>query len=265
MLQNTPLHPVLGWERVRFGGPEVASERRLAELRSLLADVKLDPRKLAPLLAPWSAFLPRLSACRSFHRRRFAAVSWTPWSSGRSPRPATRPLVLVFEGFAVVRPNVDRSRAGDERQRRAGANSYFGDSATRIPAAVGSAAASSRDLAVAARRGAAAPLIAELAPRRTLSTDVMRRVSERAGGVPLFIEEVTQLVLDRGERSSAQAIPPTNASRWLRGLTDWDQRARSRRSAQCSGGASPTRCCATSRERLRLPIRGSTKPRFNPP
>ncbi|HZZ22558.1 MAG TPA: hypothetical protein VFE60_08305 [Roseiarcus sp.] len=52
-------------------------------------------------------------------------------------------------------------------------------------------------------------MIAELAPRRTLSTDVMRRVSERAGGVPLFIEEVTQLVLDRGERRGAQAIPPT--------------------------------------------------------
>ena len=52
-------------------------------------------------------------------------------------------------------------------------------------------------------------MIAELASRRTLSTDVMRRVSERAGGVPLFIEEVTQLVLKRGERRGAEAIPPT--------------------------------------------------------
>ena len=31
-LQNTPLHPVLQWGRVRFGGPEAAPERRLAEL-----------------------------------------------------------------------------------------------------------------------------------------------------------------------------------------------------------------------------------------
>ena len=52
-------------------------------------------------------------------------------------------------------------------------------------------------------------MIAELASRRSLSTDVMRRVSERAGGVPLFIEEVTQLVLERGERRGGQAIPPT--------------------------------------------------------
>ena len=52
-------------------------------------------------------------------------------------------------------------------------------------------------------------MITELASRRTLSTDVMRRVSERAGGVPLFVEEVTRLILERGERRAAQAIPPT--------------------------------------------------------
>jgi hypothetical protein len=51
-LQNTPLHPVVGWGRTRFGGPEVAPERRLAELESLLAAVKLDAAKHAPLLAP---------------------------------------------------------------------------------------------------------------------------------------------------------------------------------------------------------------------
>jgi hypothetical protein len=52
LLQNTPLHPVLGWGRARFGGPDVAPERRLAELETLLAEVKLDTGKLASLLAP---------------------------------------------------------------------------------------------------------------------------------------------------------------------------------------------------------------------
>jgi hypothetical protein len=45
LLQNTPLHPVLGWARARFGGPEVAPDRRLAELESLLAAVKLSGSK----------------------------------------------------------------------------------------------------------------------------------------------------------------------------------------------------------------------------
>ena len=37
----------------------------------------------------------------------------------------------------------------------------------------------------------------------------MRRVSERAGGVPLFVEEVTRLLLERGQPGGLQAIPPT--------------------------------------------------------
>jgi hypothetical protein len=37
----------------------------------------------------------------------------------------------------------------------------------------------------------------------------MRRVSERAGGVPLFVEEVTRLLLERGHPGGLQAIPPT--------------------------------------------------------
>ena len=52
-------------------------------------------------------------------------------------------------------------------------------------------------------------MIAELISQRTLSADVIKRMSERAGGVPLFIEEVTRLILERGEAGGAKAIPPT--------------------------------------------------------
>ena len=52
LLQNTPLHPVAEWGRQRFGGADVAGERRLAELESSLAQVKLDPAENASLLAP---------------------------------------------------------------------------------------------------------------------------------------------------------------------------------------------------------------------
>ena len=34
-------------------------------------------------------------------------------------------------------------------------------------------------------------------------------VAERTGGVPLFVEEVTRLLLERGEQGGIQAIPPT--------------------------------------------------------
>ena len=209
LLQNTPLHPVLGWGRVRFGGPEVASERRLAELESLLADVKLDPRKLAPLLAPMvgiPAPPERMPSLSPEEIRRGQLDAMVQWAIAGARNQA---LVLVFEDLQWFDPtSIDLVQA-------------MSDSGARAPILILATARpefrppwglrphhhvislSPLDEAQVQR------MIAELAPRRTLSTDVMRRVSERAGGVPLFIEEVTQLVLDRGERSSAQAIPPT--------------------------------------------------------
>ena len=52
-------------------------------------------------------------------------------------------------------------------------------------------------------------MVGELAPRHALSQEVVEGVSERTGGVPLFVEEVTRLLLERGEAGALQAIPPT--------------------------------------------------------
>jgi predicted ATPase len=53
-------------------------------------------------------------------------------------------------------------------------------------------------------------MIAELLFQRTLSAEVMRRVSERARGMPLFVEEVTRLILERGERRYFGGRPQTS-------------------------------------------------------
>src|SRR4029077_11313423 len=52
LLQNTALHPFAEWGRLRFGGIDVPAERRLADLESSMAQVKLDPAENAALLAP---------------------------------------------------------------------------------------------------------------------------------------------------------------------------------------------------------------------
>ena len=54
-----------------------------------------------------------------------------------------------------------------------------------------------------------AKMVAELSAHHALPRDIVEGVSERTGGVPLFVEEVTRLLLERGERGGAQAIPPT--------------------------------------------------------
>jgi predicted ATPase len=48
-------------------------------------------------------------------------------------------------------------------------------------------------------------MVVELAARHALPRDVIDGVTERTGGVPLFVE----LLLERGEQGGTQAIPPT--------------------------------------------------------
>ncbi len=209
LLQNTPLHPILGWGRIRFGGPEVAPERRLAELESLLADVHLDAGKLAPLLAPMVGIpvLPgRVAGLSPEEIRRGQLAAMVQWAIAGA---RNQPLVLVFEDLQ-----------------------WFDPTSLDLVQALSHSGAQAPILILATARSEFRPpwslrphhhlisllpleeaqvqrMIAELASGRTLSTDVMRRVGERAGGVPLFIEEVTQLVLERGERRGAEAIPST--------------------------------------------------------
>ena len=46
----------------------------------------------------------------------------------------------------------------------------------------------------------------EISARHALSKEVIEGVNARTGGVPLFVEEVTRLLLERGVEGSAQAI-----------------------------------------------------------
>jgi predicted ATPase len=52
-------------------------------------------------------------------------------------------------------------------------------------------------------------MVSGLAARHALSRDVIESVTERTGGVPLFVEEVTCLLLERGAQGGIHAIPPT--------------------------------------------------------
>jgi predicted ATPase len=54
-----------------------------------------------------------------------------------------------------------------------------------------------------------AKMVRDLSSRHALPKDIVEEVSERTGGVPLFVEEVTRLLLERGEQGGTQAIPPT--------------------------------------------------------
>ena len=80
LLQNTPLHPIAEWGRLRFGGADLPAARRLAELESALSQVRLDPAENAPLLAPLLDIpLPKertpTLAAEELRRRQLAALT----------------------------------------------------------------------------------------------------------------------------------------------------------------------------------------------
>ena len=209
LLQNTPLHPIAEWGRVRFGGPEMAPERRLAELESGLAQVKLNPAEYAPLLAALADIpvsperLPRLPPDEVRHKQLAALASWVIAGA------RVQPLVLVFEDLQWADPSsMDLMQALSERS--AEASLFLLATARREFRPPWSLRSHHSVISLAPLDVAHAQLmVTELVSRRPLSTDVIEGVTERSGGVPLFVEELTRLLLECGEQVGPHAIPPT--------------------------------------------------------
>jgi predicted ATPase len=207
LLQNTPLHPIAEWGRQRFGGAETPG--RLVDLENTLRLVGLDAAEYAPLLAPLVDIpLPRERAAKlapeDLRRRQLAAMTTWVLAGARS-----QPAAVVFEDLHWADPtSLDLMQALAERGHQAPlfilatARSEF-----RPPWSLRShhTVISLSPLNPAG----VALMVGELAARRALSREVVEGVNERTGGVPLFVEEVTRLLLERGEAGGMQAIPPT--------------------------------------------------------
>ncbi len=208
LLQNTPMHPIVEWGRMRFGA-DSSAEERLADLENTLVLIGLDPGEYAPLIAPMlDISLPEERAAKlapeELRRRQLAAMIAWVLAGAR-----TQPVVLAFEDLHWADPtSLDLMRALAER----GAQAPLLIVATtrpefrppwRVRSHHSAISLSPLDHAQVAR------MVGELASRQALSKEVIEGVCERTGGVPLFVEEVTRLLLERGEQGGAQAIPPT--------------------------------------------------------
>ncbi len=209
LLQNSPLHPAAEWGRARFGGTEVAGEKRFAELESALASVGLDPAEYAPLLAPVidaplpPSLVPKLSP-EELRSRQLAALTAWVLAGAR-----TQPTVLAFEDLHWADPtSLDVLQALAER----GAHAPLLIVATTRPEFRPPWKLRSHHGVISLApldQNEVARMVGEISARHVLSKEVIAGVSERTGGVPLFVEEVTRLLLERGEQGGVQAIPPT--------------------------------------------------------
>jgi class 3 adenylate cyclase len=210
LLQNTPLHPIAEWGRQRFGGADVAAERRLADLESSLAQVKLDPAENASLLAPLLDIpLPQertlTLAPEELRRRQLAAL--TNWVTAGAK---VQPIVLAVEDLHWADPTtLDVLRGIAER----GALAPLLIVATTRPEFRPPWGMRSHHGTISLApldRAQVRDMVAELSARQALPREVVEDVAARTGGVPLFVEEVTRLLLERGEHGGGiQSIPPT--------------------------------------------------------
>ena len=167
------------------------------------------PSEYAPLIAPLVDIpLPEERAAKfapeELRRRQLAALSTWFLAGARS-----QPVALAFEDLHWADPtSLDLMQALAER----GAQAPLLILATARPEFRPPWSLRSHHSVISLSpldRADVALMVGELAARHALSKEVVEGVSERTGGVPLFVEEVTRLLLERGEAGGLQAIPPT--------------------------------------------------------
>ena len=176
-------------------------------------------------------------AAEELRRRQLAARRRLAY--GRRARATDR---ARLRGSALGRPDYARPDEDARRARRAGALAHRRDRAARIPRAMDDALpprrrsrwrrSIAREIREHGRRDRRAP--------RAFEGNRSRASADRTGGVPLFVEEVTRLMLERGERAARRRSRRRCSSRSPRGSTGWARRAKSRRSARCWDANFPT-------------------------
>jgi class 3 adenylate cyclase len=197
LLQNTALHPLTEWGKQRFGA-DLAPERRLADLEASLTQVKLSPAEFAPLLAPlldipveWVG-APELTP-EELRRRQLAAMAAWMLAGARA-----QPLVLAFEDLHWADPtSLNLLKTLAER----GATAPLMIVATARPEFRAPWATRSHHGVISLvplDAGQVRQMVGAMAESHALSADAVEGVAVRTGGVPLFIEEVTRLMLEGG-------------------------------------------------------------------
>jgi class 3 adenylate cyclase/predicted ATPase len=209
LLENTPLHPVTEWGRQRFGTAEVPADQRLADLESTLARIKLGSAENVELLAPLVDIpLPgdRVLnvAPEEWRRRQLGALTAWVMAGAR-----TQPAVLALEDVHWADPTTLETLRGIAERGALAPLLVLITARPEFRPPWGARSHHGTISLVPLDRHQVRDMVGEIAARHAFAKEVIESVSERTGGVPLFVEEVTRLLLERGEQGGIQTIPPT--------------------------------------------------------
>ncbi len=210
LLANAPFHPLVEWARERFGSADEAHEPRIAELEKAFAALDFDPAEMVPLIAPLlDIAVPARYAAPALppeEKRRRQLAALVKWVLGGA---RVQPVVTAIEDVHWADPStLDLLRSLVDQ----GASSRLLVVLTARPEFRASWPHRSHHSVVAlAPLGASdtAGMVSAIAARHALSVETVAAVVARSGGVPLFVEEVTRLLLESGDRGGTQDIPST--------------------------------------------------------
>src|SRR5262249_29402405 len=185
------------------------ADRQVADLENTLALIKLDPEENVPLLAPLLDVplpperAPALAPAE-LRRRQMAALTSMVMAGAR-----TQPVVLAVEDVHWADPTTLDVLRGIAEHGALAPLFVLVTARPEFRAPWGTRSHHGTISLVPLDHNQVRHMVEELAARRALAKEVIEGVTERTGGVPLFVEEVTRLLLERGEQGGIQAIPPT--------------------------------------------------------
>ncbi len=210
LLQNTPFHPFIEFARRRLEEQDPTPEGRVAALAAWHRAVGLDPAQSVPLVAPLlelpvpADYPPPPSAPEERRRRLIATLAC--WLTGGA---RTQAILLLVEDVHWADPStLDLLRVLAEQ----GATVALMLLITSRPEFRAPWPHRSHHTVIALaplERREVLRMVDEVAARHALSGEVLEALVTRTGGVPLFIEEVTRLLLEGDGHGGTQAIPLT--------------------------------------------------------
>jgi class 3 adenylate cyclase len=210
LLQNTPFHPFIEFVWRRLEEREPTLEGRVAALAAWHRAVGLDPAQSVPLVAPLldlpvpADYPPPPSAPEERRRRLIATLAG--WLTGGA---RTQALLLLVEDVHWADPStLDLLRVLAEQ----GAAVPLMLLVTSRPEFRTPWPHRSHHTVITLaplERREVLLMVGKVAERQAISSEMMEALVTRTGGVPLFIEEVTRLLLEGGGHSGAQQIPLT--------------------------------------------------------
>ena len=210
LLQNTPFHPVVEFVQRRLEEQGTTPGARVEALAAWHSAVGLDPALSVPLVAPLlelpvPADYPPPPASPDERRRKLIATL-AAWIMGGA---RAQPIVLHVDDVHWADPSsLDLLRAVAEQ----GAAEPLLVLTTSRPEFQAPWPVGRHHTVVTLTPldpGEVREMVGEVAARHVLNRQSVEALITRTGGVPLFVEEVTRLLLEGGGHNAMQEIPST--------------------------------------------------------